>query len=58
MLFHLSKNDERLLVMNKSKLSLYQVLKTLCRNNSKMILLVGPNGSAKSTLWNSLSYGH
>lgn len=50
------KNDERLVGHEQIQTKLYQVLKTLCRNNSKMILLVGPNGSAKSTLWNSLSY--
>lgn len=50
------KNDERLIGQEQIQTKLYQVLKTLCRNNSKMILLVGPNGSAKSTLWNSLSY--
>jgi serine protein kinase len=50
------KNDERLIGHEQTQTKLYQVLKTLCRNNSKMILLVGPNGSAKSTLWNALSY--
>lgn len=50
------KNDERLIGHEQIQTRLYQVLKTLCRNNSKMILLVGPNGSAKSTLWNALSY--
>lgn len=50
------KNDERLVGHEQIQTKLYQVLKTLCRNNSKMILLVGPNGSAKSTLWNALSY--
>ena len=50
------KSDERLIGHEQTQTRLYQVLKTLCRNNSKMMLLVGPNGSAKSTLWNSLSY--
>ncbi len=51
-----NKADERLIGHEHIQSKLYQVLKTLCRNNSKMILLVGPNGSAKSTLWNSLAY--
>lgn len=50
------KSDERLIGHEHIQSKLYQILKTLCRNNSKMILLVGPNGSAKSTLWNSLAY--
>ncbi|MBC7473469.1 MAG: hypothetical protein H7263_04205, partial [Candidatus Sericytochromatia bacterium] len=50
------KADERLIGHEQIQTKLFQVLKTLCRNNSKMILLVGPNGSAKSTLWNALSY--
>lgn len=51
-----TKSDERLIGHEQTQTRLYQVLKTLCRNNSKMILLVGPNGSAKSTLWNAVSY--
>ncbi|MFN8672495.1 MAG: hypothetical protein U0457_10520 [Candidatus Sericytochromatia bacterium] len=50
------KSDERLIGHEHIQSRLYQILKTLCRNNSKMILLVGPNGSAKSTLWNSLAF--
>jgi predicted Ser/Thr protein kinase len=50
------KSDERLIGHENVQTRLYQSLKTLCKNNSKMILLVGPNGSAKSTLWNALAY--
>ncbi|GIW22916.1 MAG: serine protein kinase [Candidatus Sericytochromatia bacterium] len=50
------KPDERLIGHEQVQTRLYQSLKTLCKNNSKMILLVGPNGSAKSTLWNALAY--
>ena len=50
------KMDECLIGHGLIQARLYEILTTLCRDNSKMILLVGPNGSAKSTLWNALSY--
>jgi len=50
------KLDERLMGQGFIQARLYEILTTLCRDNSKMILLVGPNGSAKSTLWNALAY--
>lgn len=48
--------DERLVNHEWVQTRIYEILTTLCRDNSKMILLVGPNGSAKSTIWNSISY--
>lgn len=50
------KPDEHLTGHGFVQARLYEILTTLCRDNSKMILLVGPNGSAKSTLWNALAY--
>ena len=50
------KLDERLVGHGFIQARLFEILTTLCRENTKMILLVGPNGSAKSTLWNALSY--
>lgn len=50
------KLDERLVGQGFIQARLFEILTTLCRDNSKMILLLGPNGSAKSTLWNSLSH--
>lgn len=50
------KPDERLVGHGFIQARLYEILTTLCRDNSKMILLVGPNGSAKSTFWNALGY--
>lgn len=50
------KLDERLVGHGFIQARLFEILTTLCRDNSKMILLVGPNGSAKSTLWNALAY--
>lgn len=50
------KLDEHLIGHGHVQARIYEILTTLCRDNSKMILLVGPNGSAKSTLWNALSY--
>lgn len=50
------KLDEHLIGHGSIQARLYEILTTLCRDNSKMILLVGPNGSAKSTLWNAMSY--
>lgn len=50
------KPDERLIGHGLIQTRIYEILTTLCRDNSKMILLLGPNGSAKSTLWNALSY--
>jgi serine protein kinase len=50
------KLDERLIGHGHIQARLYEILTTLCRDNTKMILLVGPNGSAKSTLWNAVSY--
>ncbi len=50
------KPDEQLVGHGHVQARLYEILTTLCRDNSKMILLLGPNGSAKSTLWNAMSY--
>lgn len=50
------KLDEHLVGHGAVQARLYEILTTLCRDNTKMILLLGPNGSAKSTLWNALSY--
>lgn len=50
------KLDESLMGHGYVQSRLFEILTTLCRDNSKMILLVGPNGSAKSTLWNALTY--
>lgn len=50
------KPDERLVGHGFIQTRIFEILTTLCRDNTKMILLVGPNGSAKSTLWNALSY--
>ncbi|MEZ0375354.1 MAG: hypothetical protein ACAI44_40070 [Candidatus Sericytochromatia bacterium] len=50
------KLDEHLIGHGTIQARLYEILTTLCRDNSKMILLVGPNGSAKSTLWNAMAY--
>lgn len=48
--------DEHLVGHGFIQARLFEILTTLCRDNSKMILLVGPNGSAKSTFWNAVSY--
>lgn len=50
------KPDEQLVGHGHVQARLYEILTTLCRDNSKMILLLGPNGSAKSTLWNAMAY--
>lgn len=50
------KMDEHLIGHGAIQARIFEILTTLCRDNTKMILLVGPNGSAKSTLWNSLAY--
>ena len=44
------KPDERLIGHGFIQTRIYEILTTLCRDNTKMILLLGPNGSAKSTL--------
>lgn len=50
------KPDEHLLGHGQVQSRIYDILTTLCRDNTKMILLVGPNGSAKSTIWNAFAY--
>ncbi len=48
--------DEQLVGHGHVQARLYEILTTLCRDNTKMILLLGPNGSAKSTLWNAMAH--